>query len=170
MLATIKDAQIIELDRGAAAKGLTQIWNLLTGQNNNGGISFFTSRPWQRRQQTGDRGASAERTAPTRPTHLLYRSIAYPITEKPLTIGSAHDGRQNDITISEETVGVSPKHCTVEFQGGQPILKNVSEQGTFVDEKRVDRSTTLELGQIIRVGSPGEHLQLIACVNTLTKK
>ena len=25
------------------------------------------------------------------PTHLLYRSIAYPITDKPLTIGSTED-------------------------------------------------------------------------------
>jgi len=170
MLATIKDAQIIELNRGAAAKGLTQIWNLLTAQKNNGGISFFSSRPWQRQQQTGDRGASAEMTAPTRPTHLLYRSIAYPITEKPLTIGSKDESHSNYITISGATGEVYPNHCSVELQGGQPILKNVSDRDTFVDEKRVDGSTTLKLGQIIRVGSPGEHLQLIVCIDPLTKK
>ena len=40
----------------------------------------------------------------------------------------------------------------------------VSGVGTFVDENRVDGSVTLKLGQIIRVGSPGEKIQLIACL------
>jgi hypothetical protein len=166
MLATIKDAQIIELDRGAAAKGLTQTWSLLTVQNNNGGISFFTSRPLQRQQQTGERGASAEMTAPTRPTHLLYRSIAYPITEKQLVIGSARDSGQNDITITGKTAGVSPKHCTVERRAGEFVLKDISDEGTFVDEQRVNGNITLKLGQAIRVGTPGEQLQIIACMDS----
>ena len=131
-----------------------------------GGISFFSSRPWQRQQQTGDRGASAEMTAPTRPTHLLYRSIAYPITEKPLTIGRAHDGRQNDITITGKTAGVSPKHCTVTLQNGEIVLKDMSEEGTLVDEQQVNGSITLQLGQVIRVGTPGEQLQIIACIDS----
>ena len=170
MLATIKDVQIIELDRGAAAKGLTQIWHLLTAKDNNGGISFFTSRPWQRLQQTGGRGASAEMTTPTRPTHLLYHSIAYPITEKPLTIGSTQDSGQNDITITGKAAGVSPKHCTVTLQNGEIVLKDLSEGGTLVDEQQVNGSITLKLGQAIRVGTPGEHLQLIVCIDPMTKR
>ncbi|MCP4627754.1 MAG: hypothetical protein GY850_30180 [bacterium] len=169
MLATSKDAQIIELDRGAAAKGLTQIWNLLTAQNNNGGISFFTSRPWQRRQQTGDRGASAEMTAPTRPTHLLYRSIAYPITDKPLTVGCTKESQHNDITLSGETAGISPKYCSIELRNRDIILTDTGTQETFVDEKQVNGSITLKLGQIIRVGTSDEYLQLIACLDPLTK-
>jgi predicted component of type VI protein secretion system len=95
---------------------------------------------------------------------LLYRSIAYPITNKPLTIGSAQDGEQNDVTITGKTDGVSPKHFTIEVLDGEIVLHDMSAQGTFVDEKRVNGSIVLKLGQTIRVGTPGEQLQVIATV------
>ncbi|CAB1061095.1 hypothetical protein D1BOALGB6SA_5866 [Olavius sp. associated proteobacterium Delta 1] len=170
MLATLKDVQIIELDRGAAAMGVPQIWNQLAAHDNNGGISFFTSRPWQDQQQTDDHRTPAATAAQASPTHLLYHSIAYPITEKPLTIGSAHDGRQNDITISGAAGGVSPKHCTLELKRGEILLKDISEEGTFVDEQQVKGSITLKVGQVIRVGNSGEKLQMIACINSSTAK
>jgi len=164
MLASIKGVQIIDLQRGAAAMGVTQIWNQLAVQGNSDGISFFTSRPWQPRQLIDDRRTPADKAAPTRPTHLLYGSIAYPITKKPLTIGCTLDSEKNDITISGETAGVSPRHCTVALHGGETILRNVSGQETYVDEVRIHASIALKLGQIIRVGTPGEKLQLIACL------
>ena len=170
MLSTIEDARIIDLDRGAAAKGVLNIWHQLTAQNNKEGISFFTSRPWQLRQQPDGHGVSAETAAPTTPTHLLYRSLAYPITEKPMAIGRAHGGQPNDITISGQTAGVAPRHCTIRLYNGKIELKDLSEGRTFVDEQRVDGSINLKLSQIIRVGSPGEHLQLIACIDPMTKK
>lgn len=164
MLAKLEDVHIFELDRGAAARGLLQIWHQLAVENNNEGISFFTSRPWQRRQQTDNPRPSAEKAAPTRATHLLYRSIAYPITEKPLTIGCTKDSEQNDVTITGATAGVSPRHCTVALRDGEIILNAISDQETFVDDMRVSGNIFLRLGQIIRVGSPGERLQLIACL------
>jgi pSer/pThr/pTyr-binding forkhead associated (FHA) protein len=166
MLRTIKDAQIIELDQGAGVLGVLEIWHRLEAQRKNQGISFFTSRPWQHPLQSDDQAPATGKAAPTRATHLLYRSVAYPITDKPLTIGSAHDSGQNGVTIIVEAAGVSPKHCTVALHGGETVLNNVSDQGTFVDEKRVNGSITLKLGQIIRVGSPGEQLQLIACLTS----
>ena len=95
---------------------------------------------------------------------MLYRNIAYPITDTPLTIGCAQDSEQNDITITGETAGVCPKHFTIELLGGKIVLHDMSAQGTFVDEKRVNGSIALKLGQIIRIGTPGEQLQVIACV------
>ncbi len=167
MLSSIKDAQIIELDQEAGVLGALEIWHRLEAQRSNQGISFFTSRPWQRPQQPDDRTPAAGKAESPLATHLLYRSVAYPITDKPLTIGSAHDSGQNGLTIIVAAAGVSPKHCTVALHGGETVLSNVSDQGTFIDEKRVNGSITLQLGQIIRVGSPGEHLQLIACLDSL---
>jgi hypothetical protein len=161
-LSTIKNARIIKLEQGAGAMGVPKIWHRLEAQRKNQGISFFMSRPWQGSLQSDDRSPATH----GRPTHLLYRSIAYPITDKPLTIGSAHDSGQDGVTIIVEAAGVSPRHFTVALQDGEPVLSNVSDQGTFVDEKRVNGSVALKLGQIIRVGSPGDQLQLIACLNT----
>jgi hypothetical protein len=170
MLATLKDVQIIELDHGAAAGGVCRIWNQLAAGGQNEGISFFNSRPWQPRQQSDAAGFETDGIPPAEPTHLLYGSIAYPITEKPLTIGRAKDSEDNDIIISTETTGVSAKHCTIALHDRDIILTDTSTQGIYVDEKQVNGSIKLQLGQIIRVGTPGEHLQLIACIDPPVKK
>jgi len=163
-LAGIKDAEIFELEQGAGARGVLEIWHQLAGQSQSGGISFFNSRPFPH-----DGSAQAQRrpidySLKAYPTHLLYRDIAYQITDKPLTIGCAQDSEQNDVTITGETAGVCPKHFKIELLGGEIILHDMSAQGTFVDEKRVNGSIALKLGQTIRVGTPGEQLHVIACV------
>ena len=163
-LASIENARIIELERGAAAKGALQIWNQLATQNDRQGISFHTSRPWQPPPRAAASRSVFEIKTQGTPTHLLWGSIAYPITEKPLTIGSAKENEQDDIAITVEANGVSRIHCTVAKQGDDIILKNEADQTTYVDEKQISGSTILKLGQIIRVGTPGEPLQLIECL------
>jgi len=44
-------------------------------------------------------------------------------------------------------------------------LTDYSRQGTFVEGQRVDGNFVLELGQIIRLGTSGETIRLIACMN-----
>ena len=46
-LAGIKDAEIFELEEGAGARGILEIWHQLSDQSDSGEISFFTSRPLQ---------------------------------------------------------------------------------------------------------------------------
>jgi hypothetical protein len=101
-----------------------------------------------------------------RPTHVLYRHLAYPITDQPLTIGLEPVADASGIQIRGQTAGVSRKHCTIRLHGNDIVLADHSTYGTFVNEKPVDSKTRLSLGQIIRVGTPGEILKLIACVNT----
>ncbi len=165
MLDTLKNAQIIELDRGAAALGALQIWHRLAEQNNNEGVSFFTSRPWQRQQKNNDQGAAAEARVPTAPTHLLYRAIAYPISEKPLIIGNLHSGEQNHITITDAADGVSSKLCTLKRQDGEIVLQDLSEEGILVDEQQIHGRIALKTGQFIRIGKSSERLQLIFCLD-----
>jgi hypothetical protein len=164
ILAGIKDAEIFELEEGAGARGVLEIWHQLSGQSESGGISFFSSRPLPQDRSAQSHARPIDYSLKAYPTHLLYRNIAYQITDKPLTIGCARDSEQNDITITGETAGVCPKHFKIELLGGEIVLHDMSAQGTFVDEKRVNGSITLKLGQTIRVGTPGEQLQVIACV------
>jgi len=163
-LAGIKSAEILELEEGAGARGVLQIWHQLSDQSDNGEISYFTSRPLPQARPANGQSRSVDDSSTQYPTHLLYRSIAYPITDKPLTIGCAQDSEQNDVTITGETAGVCPKHFTIALQEGKILLHDMSAQGTFVDEKQVNGSIALKLGQSIRVGTPGEQLQVIACV------
>jgi hypothetical protein len=164
ILAGIKEAEIIELDQGAGARGVFEIWNQLSDQAGSEGISFFTSRPLQPHRSVQTQTRPLDDPGNLNPTHLLYRSIAYPITDKPLTIGSTEDSETNDVTITGNTAGVCPQHFTVERLDGKIVLHDLSAQGTFVDEKRVNRSIALKLGQTIRIGTPGEQLQVIASV------
>jgi len=162
--AGLKGAEIFELEEGAGARGALEIWHQLSDQADSEEISFFTSLPLQPRRSGQTQARSVDDSLNKYPTHLLYRSIAYPISDKPLMIGCAQDSAQNDVKITGKTAGVCPKHFTIELLDGEIVLHDISAQGTFVDEKRVNGSIALKLGQTIRVGIPGEQLQVIACV------
>ncbi len=158
----IKGAEIVQLEEGAAARGALKIQHQLPDQADSEEISFLTSLPLQlnRSNQTRTRADSENLS----PTHLLYHNIAYPISDKPLTVGSGQGGEPNDITIAGETAGASPKHFTVGRQDGKTVLKDLSTQGTFLDGKRVNGNIALKLGQTILVGTTGEQIQVIASV------
>ena len=47
------------------------------------------------------------------------------------------------------------------LEEGDIVLHDTSTQGTFVDGTRVNERMALKLGQSIRVGTPGEQLQVI---------
>ncbi len=164
MLATIKDAQIIELDRGAGAYGVLGIWNRLSDQHSSKNVSFFTSRPWQPSHREYDQLPSGKRVTEPLPTHLLYRSIAYPITENPLIIGREMGTGNTGVHIYGQTAGNCARHCSVELQGREIVLNDFSTDGTFVNGIRVNGSMALKLGQTIRLGTDGQQLQLIACL------
>jgi len=163
-LAGIKSSEIIELGEGAGARGVLEIWQQLSNQSDNGEISYFTSRPLPPSRSAQAPKQPADASLSVKPTHLLYRSIAYPITNNPLTVGVAQDSKPCDISITTETAGVSPRHFTIALVGGDIVLHDMSVEGTFVDDKRVNGKMALKLGQIIRVGTPGEQLQVISLI------
>ena len=47
---------------------------------------------------------------------------------------------------------------------GRLLLTDTSTYGTFVNDVKVAGETELAVGQSIRVGSPGEKLQVITCL------
>jgi len=163
ILAGLKNTEIFELEEGAGARGVLGVWHQLSDHSDSSGISFFTSRPLQQARSARDHTRSPDDSLTRYPPYLLYRSIAYPITAKPLTIGCALDGESNDVTITGEIASVDSKHFTIALLDGKILLHDMSAQGTFVDEERVNGSIALNLGQIIRVGTPGQQLQVIAC-------
>ena len=164
MLSGLKDTQIIELDRGAAANNVLGIWRQLSDQHNTEGTSFFTSRPWRHFRQKEDVEPTAEKTADIPPTHLLYGSVAYPITEKPLSIGKKIDSEETRVQTDDPAPQLSPQYCTIKRRDRKVVLDVHSGGGIFVDETRVNGSMVLKLGQIIRLGANGEQFQLIACL------
>jgi hypothetical protein len=162
-LAQLPDARVVELPAGAAALALPVLWRELTDGRRPSGASFFSSRPWS----TAARLAVPDRTpsAHQRPTHLLYRNLAYPIGGSPLAIGTAPPAEGPGICIAGNPDGIDPRHCTVHLQAGQALLTDLSSSGTLVNERRVPNPVTLNVGDAIRVGKGGETIVAIACLD-----
>jgi hypothetical protein len=164
ILSTIEDTQIIELERGAAANGVLEIWRQLSDQPNTEGISFFTSRPWRQSRPKLGVEPSVE-TADMLPTHLLHRSVAYPITDKPLSISKEGDSKTTCVQTAARASRISSRYCTIGLRDREVVLDEHSSDGIFVDGTRVRGSMVLRLGQMIRLGTNGEQFQLIVCLN-----
>ena len=157
---------VIELEPGTGALGALQFRDQLSSQPVGQGAPFLTSRPLPAISQTHVSPPQPQPKEKVRPTHLLYRDLAYPITEQPLFIGLEAAVDASGILIQGQIAGVSRKHCSVQLQEQGVVLEDFSAYGTFVDADRVTGSAVLQLGQVIRVGTPGETLLLIACLDT----
>jgi hypothetical protein len=160
----IPGARIVELESGASALGIRALEHGFAAQRNDHGVAFLISRPWMAGQALEYRTASGRPRAPSRPTHVLYGDMAYPISGKPLVIGCGVEGEVG-VRIEDQVAGVSPKHCTIQLSGEDVLLTDHSSNGTFVDGIRVfGGAAVLKLGQTIQVGTSAERLRLIICV------
>ena len=168
MMGEIKNCKIIELAPGAGALGLVRFTSPLFDQQTGNSSPFLTSRPLPAQGHISHEESSQDSEGQTPPTHILYRNLAYPITEKPLVIGLQRAADGSGIKIEGKIAGVSRKHCTVQLEGNNVVLNDYSTYGTFVDEDPVNEKTILLLGQMVRVGTPGETLNLIACLDKET--
>jgi hypothetical protein len=167
-LTGIADSSIIELKPGAGALGILNFKGPLFEKQAGSSAPLLTSRPLPNDGRISVEGLRNDAQGQQRPTHILYRHLAYPITEKPLIVGLTADDGEAGIQIQGRTDGVSRKHCTVQLRGNDVLLNDYSTSGTFVDDAPVNKKAILALGQTVRIGTPGETLKLIACLNRET--
>ena len=168
MMAGIENCSVIELEPGAGALGILKFAGPLFEQQAGSSAPFLTSRPLPNDSSISYEEPQKNTEGQQQPTHILYRHLAYPITEKPLIIGLERVSGESGIQIRGKIAGVSRKHCIVQLRGNQVVLNDRSTYGTFVDENPVKGQTNLLLGQKVRVGTPGEILNLIACLDSET--
>ena len=168
LLAGLDNCSIIELEPGAGALGILRFARPLFEQQTGNNAPFLTSRPLPVEDPLLYEESRRNLARQPRPTHILYRNFAHLITEEPLIVGLQNFGGKSGIQIQGQIAGVSQKHCTVQLQENQVVLINYSTSGTFVDENPVKGQTPLLLGQTLRVGTPGETLKLIACLDRET--
>ena len=126
-------------------------------------ISLVRQLSWD--QSAVDLNVEQAAVSEGQPTHVLYQSVAYPITDEAIVLGSqaAGDGRWIDLDASSP--GVSRRHCSVVRRDGRSLLEDHSRYGTFLNGHRIDGSTVLQSGDVIRLGTPGVELQLIRAVD-----
>lgn len=123
------------------------------------GITLRRQLPWDQAPAEVDRNESARADAGV-PTHLLFGSQAFEITRVPLVLGS-HGGDDARAIALPDMPGISRRHCSLGLQDGRCVLEDHSRYGTFLNGHRIDGSTVLQVGDSLRIGSPGHEFQLI---------
>jgi hypothetical protein len=165
LLEAATDKRVLPLERGAAAKGVLAFEQAAPPREEHRGVPFLNRRPRPGKSLEKSSTPPSDHRAAGRPaaTHLLYRSRGYPVSERPLVIGREVPPGSTGIRVHGRTEGVSRRHCQVALREGRLMLTDTSTYGTFVDGIQVTGETALTVGQTIRVGTPGEELQVIAC-------
>jgi len=92
---------------------------------------------------------------------LLVENKAYAIDAQPLTLGSQATDGSRCIDLQQDMPGLSRRHCSLQQENGQCIVRDYSRYGTFLNGHRIDGSAVLQVGDLIRIGTPGFELRLI---------
>ena len=159
MLKARVGGEVFLLEPGATARGALARCRDQAGSGN--GIGLIRQLPWDQ-TAVEVRSEQAEHAYSARPTHLLFEYMAYRIDEAPLVLGSQTAEGERTVPLPAEMPGVSRRHCSVRNQNGQCVLEDHSRYGTFLNGHRIDGSAVLQVGDSLRLGSPGHELQLIA--------
>jgi hypothetical protein len=128
------------------------------------GVPFLNRVPRTRAAVSTSAPQAAETPTSALPTHLVYRGWAYPITAQRLVVGREPGDGTRSVRIRGHLAGISRRHFSVARENQQVRLTDASRYGTRVDEIPVAGNAVLKVGQTIRIGEPGEILQVIACL------
>jgi hypothetical protein len=159
MLKARVGGEVFVLEPGATARGAFD--RCRGGAEAANGISLLRQLPWD--QVPVDMHQHADESVDAGvPTHLLYGHTAYAIDAEPLTIGSQGAGDARLLTLGADMPGVSRRHCSVLRRNGQCVLEDHSRYGTFLNGHRIEGTAILQVGDALRIGSPGFEFQLIA--------
>ena len=157
MLKARVGGEVFALEPGATARGaLARLQDNASGA----GVSLRRQLPWDQSPFVVEKVDVAQ-AAGGAPTHLLFRNTAYAIGDAPLVIGSQAGDADRTLALDPEMPGISRRHCSLTRQDGRCVVEDTSRYGTFLNGHRINGSTVLQVGDTLRVGSPGFELQLI---------
>jgi len=122
-------------------------------------VSLIRQLPWDQAAIEVKQAAAAGHRG--QPTHVLFNNTAYLIDTTPLTLGSQHADGDRGIELQQDMPGVSRRHCSLQQENGQCIVRDYSRYGTFLNGHRIDGSAVLQTGDLVRLGTPGYELRLI---------
>ena len=144
------------LEAGATARGLIK---RIPRQQPSGPLTLRRHLPWDQAPVEVDVSRS---TSGGQPTHLLFGDRARCLGPSPLVLGTQPDDGERWLDLGQDMPGVSRRHCALTTENQQCIITDFSRYGTFLNGHRIDGSAVLQTGDIIRIGTPGYEMKLIA--------
>lgn len=154
---------VVALEPGATARGA--LARMRDAQPGASGVALKRQLPWDQSAYTVE-VSSSESADVGAPTHVLFHNTAYAIGERPLILGSRPAEGERGVVLDAEMPGVSRRHCALRVAEGRSIVEDSSRYGTFLNGHRISGSTVLQIGDTLRVGSPGFEMQLITTDET----
>jgi hypothetical protein len=168
-LARLDATTLVPLEHGHAARAVLAAAESLGLDDPS--VRLFRHLPWREAPAEAvetpvavPRHARPEAAAPgaePRPTHVVYRGIAYPVNGAGIVVGRSKLDERRAIVVEERAEGVSRAHCEIAIVDGEVRLRDLSSFGTFVNERRIDGDEVLKAADVIRVGSPGAELTVV---------
>ena len=155
-LRTRVGGEVFLLEPGATARGLVM---RCSDTGNSGAVTLSRHLPWDQAAVSVE--ANADRGSGGQPTHLLYGHNAFSLRGTPLVLGSQASDGERWLDLQDDMPGVSRRHCVVGGDNGQVVVTDHSRYGTFLNGHRIDGSAVLQIGDLLRVGTPGFELRLI---------
>lgn len=156
-LKTRVGGEVFLLEPGATARGLAK---RCQASASGGSVTLARHLSWDQApvsvevKSTGVNGGQ--------PTHLLFGHTAFRLGDRPLVLGTQAADGERWLDLQQEMPGVSRRHCIVGAENGQFVVSDHSRYGTFLNGHRIDGSAVLQTGDLIRIGTPGFELRLIA--------
>jgi hypothetical protein len=145
------------LEPGATARGLlARCRDMKAGA---AAVNLVRKLPWDQSPVAAKESGALRQGG--HPTHLLFDNRAYAIDAGPLTLGSQATDGERCIDLRQDMPGVSRRHCSLQQENGQCVVRDFSRYGTFLNGHRIDGSAVLQIGDLIRLGTPGYELRLI---------
>jgi len=167
-LSRLDDATILPLPVGQAALGALQSLERMDGDG--GPVKLLKRLPWRQEAAksvteaivtVAEQVSEPVRSQESAATHIVYRGTAFPVDSKGLVVGREDQDGRRTIVLNGEHGGVSRSHCELVRRDGELTLRDLSQFGTYVNERKVSGDLAIQPADIIRIGSPGEELQAI---------
>jgi len=157
MLGARVGGEVFLLEPGATARGL--VTRCRDMQRGDGGVTLIRQLPWD--QTAVEIRKNEAPAAAGLPTHLLFDNTAFNIDDRPLMLGSQPAPGERWIDLQGDMPGISRRHCSLVSQNGQCVVQDHSRYGTFLNGHKIDGSAVLQVGDLLRLGTPGYELRLI---------
>ena len=157
ILAARVGGEIFLQEPGATARGLLSRCRDM--QSGDRAVSLIRQLPWDQSPVEIEQAETSGHGG--RPTHLLFENTAYAIDASSLVFGSQQADGERSIELLQDMPGVSRRHCSLQLENGQCIVRDHSRYGTFLNGHRIDGSAVLQVGDLIRLGTPGFELKVI---------
>ncbi|HNP37590.1 MAG TPA: FHA domain-containing protein [Woeseiaceae bacterium] len=157
MLKARVGGEVFLLEPGATARGLLGRCRDITVGD--GPVSLIRQLPWDQAAVAFE--LAADNDGGGRPSHVLYDNTAYLLDSEVLNFGTRALPGERWVGLPDSMPGISRKHCAMKIDGGQCVVQDFSRYGTFLNGHRIDGSAVLQVGDLLRIGTPGFELRMI---------